>query len=99
MSVCSEGLVPAVGTLRCGHDLNKAAIQTQELNDSFSNRASGSSSFHRFVSIFWVGSLIRVKLVYVAISGPVRLDRCMHVSDWSRSVQLSLALRDAQQPF
>ena len=41
---------------------------------------------------FGIGSLIRVKLLFAVIVGPVRLDRCMHVSDRSRSAQLSLAL-------
>ncbi|MEM9309794.1 MAG: hypothetical protein AAGA74_21090, partial [Pseudomonadota bacterium] len=48
---------------------------------------------------FGIGSLIRVKLLFAVIFGPVRLDRCMHVSDRSRSAQLSLALCVAQQPF
>ena len=46
-----------------------------------------------------IWSLIRVKLLFAVIVGPVRLDRCMQVSDRSRSAQLSLALRVAQQPF
>ena len=48
---------------------------------------------------FGIRSFIRVKLLFAVIVGPVRLDRCMHVSDRSRSAQLSLALRVAQQPF
>jgi hypothetical protein len=48
---------------------------------------------------FGIWSLIRVKLLFAVIVGPVRLDRCMHVSDRSRSAQLSLALQVAQQPF
>ena len=31
--------------------------------------------------LFGIRSLIRVKLLFAVISGPVRLDRCMHVSD------------------
>ncbi len=48
---------------------------------------------------FGIRSLIRVKLLFAVIVGPVRLDRCMHVSDWTWSAPLSLALQAAQQPF
>ena len=48
---------------------------------------------------FGIVSLTRVKLLFAVIVGPVRLGRCMHVSDRSWSAQLSLALRVAQQPF
>ena len=62
-------------------------------NGGFSNRAYWSSSIHCFVSVFFgIGSLIRVKLLFAVIIGPARLYRCMHVSDWSWSAQLSLAL-------
>lgn len=36
-------------------------------------------SFPSFGSL----SLIRVTLLFAVIVGPVRLDRCMHVSDWT----------------
>ncbi len=56
----------------------------------------------RFIVLFpslGIGSLIRVRRLFAVIAGSVRLDRCMHVSDRSRSAQLSLALQMAQQPF
>ena len=48
---------------------------------------------------FGIGSLIRVKLLFAVIIGPVRLDRCTHVSDRLWSTQISLALQVAQHHF
>ena len=64
---------------------------------AFSNRAFGSSSFHLLVSVLSGHvSLIRVILLVAVIYGPVRLGRCMHVSDWTWSAPLCLALQFAQ---
>ncbi len=49
--------------------------------------------------LFGIKSLVRVKLLFAVIVGPVLSDRCMHVSDPSRSARLSLALQVVQQRF
>ena len=44
-------------------------------------------------------SLIRVTLLFAVIIGPVRLGRCMHVSDWMWSTLLCLAFVNRSELF